>query len=233
MSRIIQGKPGEYYGFQSPGFMHRQVICSNVAMLLIMHYSDVIMGSMSSQITGVSIVCATACSSADQRKHQCSASRAPVRGIHRWPVISLHEGPVTRSGKCFYLMTSSCKITAWCFLWVDILCTIACWRQGTGHLKWMRNLVCPHARFQACALHTDDQPCYRLSHRACSVCYLLPRGRGFISPKQFSTFKVQICCVTAFMVNWFSCYIGILQRKIQSNGTYFSHGVISYFTVRK
>ena len=31
-----------------------------------------------------------------QRNHQCFASLAFVRGIHRWPVNSPHKGPVTR-----------------------------------------------------------------------------------------------------------------------------------------
>ena len=38
-------------------------------------------------------------SGTDQRKHQRSASLAFVRGIHRWPVNSLHKGPVM--GKMF------------------------------------------------------------------------------------------------------------------------------------
>ena len=50
------------------------------------HYSNVIMGAMTSQLTGVSIVYSTVCLGADQRKHQSSASLAFVRGIHRWPV---------------------------------------------------------------------------------------------------------------------------------------------------
>ena len=62
----------------------------------IVHYIDVIMGAMASQITAVPIVCTTVCSGADQRKHQCSASLVFVRGIHRWPMYSLHKGPVTR-----------------------------------------------------------------------------------------------------------------------------------------
>ena len=33
---------------------------------------------------------------ADQRKHQSSVWLAFVRGIHRWPVNSLHKGPITR-----------------------------------------------------------------------------------------------------------------------------------------
>ena len=60
------------------------------------HYSDVIMSAMASQITGVSIACSTVCSGADQTKHQSSTSLAFVGEIHRWPVNSLHKGPVTR-----------------------------------------------------------------------------------------------------------------------------------------
>ena len=47
------------------------------------HYGDVIMSAMASQIIGVSIVCPTVRSGADQRKYQCSASLAFVREIHR------------------------------------------------------------------------------------------------------------------------------------------------------
>ena len=61
------------------------------------HYSEVIMSTMASQITGVSIVySAFVRSGADQRKHQSSASLAFVRGIHRSPGNSPHKGPVTR-----------------------------------------------------------------------------------------------------------------------------------------
>ena len=60
------------------------------------HYSDVIMSTMASRISGASIVCSTVCSGADQRKHQSSASLACVRGIHRWRLGSLHKGPVLR-----------------------------------------------------------------------------------------------------------------------------------------
>ena len=54
------------------------------------------MSTMPSQITSLTIVYSTVYSAADQRKHQRSASLALVRGIHRWPVNSLHKGPVTR-----------------------------------------------------------------------------------------------------------------------------------------
>ena len=60
------------------------------------HSSDVIMSAITSQITGISIVYSTVCSGAGQRKHQSSVSLAFMRGIHRWPLNSLHKGPVTR-----------------------------------------------------------------------------------------------------------------------------------------
>ena len=63
---------------------------------VIWHYSDVIMGTMASQITSLTIVYSTVYSAADQWKHQSSASLAFVRGIHRWPVNSPHKWLVTR-----------------------------------------------------------------------------------------------------------------------------------------
>ena len=54
------------------------------------------MGTMTSQITSVTIVSSTVYLGADQRKHRSFASLAFVRGIHRWPVNSPHKWPVTR-----------------------------------------------------------------------------------------------------------------------------------------
>ena len=62
----------------------------------ILHYGDVIMGAIVSQITSLTIVYSTVYSEADQTKHQSSASLAFVRGIHRGPVNSPHKWPVTR-----------------------------------------------------------------------------------------------------------------------------------------
>ena len=59
------------------------------------HYDDVIKNTIASQITSLKIVYSIFYSSADQRKHQSSASLAFVRGIHRWSVNSPHKGPVT------------------------------------------------------------------------------------------------------------------------------------------
>ena len=62
----------------------------------VVHYTDVIMSAMASQITSVSIVLSTVCSGADQRKHQSSVSLAFVKAIHRSTVNSPHKGTVTR-----------------------------------------------------------------------------------------------------------------------------------------
>ena len=58
------------------------------------HYSDVVMGTMASQIISLTIVYSTNYSGADQRKHQSSASLAFVWRIHQWPVNSQHKWPV-------------------------------------------------------------------------------------------------------------------------------------------
>ena len=84
---------------------------ASVALLVLyvqseIHYNDVIMSTMASQITSLTIVYSTINSGADQRKHQSSASLAFVRGIHPLPVNTPHKGSVAR--KCFHLMTSSC-----------------------------------------------------------------------------------------------------------------------------
>ena len=47
------------------------------------HYIDVTMTTMASQITSLAVVYSIVYSGADQRKHQSSASLAFVRGIHR------------------------------------------------------------------------------------------------------------------------------------------------------
>ena len=59
-----------------------------------LHYSDVTMSAIASQITRITSVYSTVCSGAD-KKNQSTLSLAFVRGIHRWAVNSPHKGPVT------------------------------------------------------------------------------------------------------------------------------------------
>ena len=70
------------------------------------HYTDVIMTTMTSQITILTVVYSAVYSDADQRKHQIYASLAFVWGIHRDRWIPRTKGQLR--GKCFHLMTSSC-----------------------------------------------------------------------------------------------------------------------------
>ena len=97
---------GQFYsiphGFEtSPDLMVRRLAVKWTEARLINHYSDVIMGEMASQITSLTIVYSAVCSGANQRKHQSSASLAFVLRIHRWPVNSQHNWPVTRTRKMF------------------------------------------------------------------------------------------------------------------------------------
>ena len=86
------------------GFWGRQFISSGFAYSAIWlwiestmkRYNDVTMAATASLITSLTIVYSTVYSSADQRKHQSSASLAFVRGLHRRPVNSPHKWPVTR-----------------------------------------------------------------------------------------------------------------------------------------
>ena len=64
--------------------------------LMKMHYDDLIMGTMASQITSLTIVCSTVSSDPDQRKHQSSVTLAFVWGMHQWLVNSPHKWPVMR-----------------------------------------------------------------------------------------------------------------------------------------
>ena len=68
-----------------------------------LHYSDVIMRTMASQITGVSVVCSTVCSGTDRRIYHSSALLVFVRRIHRRPVSAQRA---SNAEKVPFLMTS-------------------------------------------------------------------------------------------------------------------------------
>ena len=81
------------------------MVISILARRHLYHYTDVIMGTMASQITSLTIVYATVFQ-AHRRKHQSFASLAFVRGIHR---VTGHlcgefpaQRPVTRSFDVFF-----------------------------------------------------------------------------------------------------------------------------------
>ena len=77
-------------------FLSDPIIGAVIIMWLCIHYGDIIMGMIASQITSLTIVYSTFYSDADQRKHQRSMSLAFVWGIHRGPVNSPHKWPMTQ-----------------------------------------------------------------------------------------------------------------------------------------
>ena len=117
------------------------MICINrINMLILDHYNDVRMITMTSQITSLMVVYSAVYSDADQRKHQSSASLAFVWGIRRDRWI-----PRTKSqlrGKCFHLMTSSCVESYLCHYGTkaDDLCHDVITHEISYHLK-------PHDNF--------------------------------------------------------------------------------------
>ena len=66
-------------------FTDKQISSFPARAKRIVHYNDVIMGTMVSEITSLAIVYSDVYSGVDHRKHQSSASLAFVRGIHRPP----------------------------------------------------------------------------------------------------------------------------------------------------
>ena len=84
------------------------VVAVNVFVTVVIHYNDVIMDEIASQITSLTIVYSIVYSDADQRKPQSSASLTFVWGIHRDRWIPRTNGQLR--GKCFHLMTSSWRL---------------------------------------------------------------------------------------------------------------------------
>ena len=78
------------------GYPHASGLLRQHRSKLMIHYGDVIMSTIASQITRLTIVYSTVYSDVVQRKHQSSVSLAFVRGIHRGPTNSPHKWPVTR-----------------------------------------------------------------------------------------------------------------------------------------
>ena len=89
------------------------------------------MSVIASQITGVSIVCLTVCSSADQWKQRSSASQAFVRGIHQWPV----DFPSQRASKMKNVSIWWCH-HAWCLpSWDSCMAKLCSW-QVFSSVQW-------------------------------------------------------------------------------------------------
>ena len=99
------------------------------------HYVDIIMSAMASQITSLIIVYSTVYSGAELRKHQSAASLAFGWGIHRWPVNFLHKGPVTWNMFLFddVIMKSwNCEISTGYSKKIMCISIVHRWKAGLG-----------------------------------------------------------------------------------------------------
>ena len=85
------------------------------------HYSDVIMGSMTSQITNLTIVYSAIYSGADQRKHQKLCVTGLCVGNSPGQVNSPHKWPVTRKMFPFDDVIMYVQINL-CYSWYCHLC---------------------------------------------------------------------------------------------------------------
>ena len=104
-----------------------------IMFINVLHYIDVIMTTMASQITSLAVVYSSVYLDADQRKHQSSASLAYAWGIHRERWIPRTKGQLR--GKCFHLMTSSCAPRYWTGSFFLIFCYCSHWDILPWHIE--------------------------------------------------------------------------------------------------
>ena len=121
----------------------------------LLHYSDVKMRVIKSQITGISIVCSTICSGADQRKHQSSASPL-VAGVQFSNAENVSNW--WRHHVIMFLIWYSITITSYFFLFAHIMHLypkryFICWQNTTSRIR----------KFYA-KRHTSFSPAFPVHH---------------------------------------------------------------------
>ena len=103
-------------GCEYPRPMHRNALRQSDAhmhcwmgssLFQAIHYNDVIMRAIASQITSLTIVYSIVYSDADQENIKASRH---WRGIHRGPLISPHKWPVTRKMFPFDDIIMACRL---------------------------------------------------------------------------------------------------------------------------
>ena len=101
---------------QCPGLIICVLLAIEFWLMQCLHYCDVIIGAVVSQITSLTIIYSTVYSDADQRKHQSSASLAFVcgdfTGTGEFPAqMASHAGNVSIWWQ--YNCRDVCKISLW------------------------------------------------------------------------------------------------------------------------
>ena len=88
--------------------IHRFYITKSV-----IHYIDIIMRAMASQITSLTIDYLTIYSGPHQRKHESFVAQAFVQGIPRWPVNSAHKRASNRENVSIWWRHHALWILHW------------------------------------------------------------------------------------------------------------------------
>ena len=112
--KSLEISPNMWYVLDISDHEYEVQVCTNKCGSSI-HYDDVIMTMLASQITSLTVVYSIVYTGVNQRKHQSSAWLAFVREIHRGPVNFPHKWPVTRKMFPFddVIMWSSVSGTTW------------------------------------------------------------------------------------------------------------------------
>ena len=101
-----------------------------------LHYIDVIMTMMASQVTSLTVVYSIVYSDADQRKHQSSASLAFVWGIHRDRWIPRTKGHNPENGSIWWRHHVSADSWPDCSCSTRYVCVLPMWRPSHLNKQW-------------------------------------------------------------------------------------------------
>ena len=162
-----------------------------------LHYRDVIMAAMVSQITSLAIVYSTVYSGADQRKHQSSASLAFVRGIHQRPVNSPHKRPVSQK-----MLPFDDVIPRDVIMVREIhQSLIYCPHKGQWRRALMFSLTCARINGRACNRYIGDLRCHHAHYDDIVMIFVMV---AFIDLKNLKrTWYNCACCIKQFSFGYF------------------------------
>ena len=165
---------------------HTGLVYPFVILILCLHYNDVIMSAIESQITSLTIVYSTVYRGADHRKHQSSASLVFVRGIHRRPVNSPRKGPVTR--KMFDVIMLSLGMLGPSIL---LICL-----SFLDHRQPVLAIICLLVTFALVG-------CFRLGHHACMLDIAPRLGKGWLFCIWYLQYKPNSYTLVSHFINMY------------------------------
>ena len=120
ISNILRHLMHWHYGCGSQNIVF--YVYSIAVLYGMIHYPDVIMSTIASQITSLTIVYSTVYSDADKKKYQSSASLAFVRGIHRRRRIPRTNGQYAENASIWWRHHELWWCSMWRLYWQTPVC---------------------------------------------------------------------------------------------------------------